>query len=97
MSSSRLRCPGTLQPGNPVKEGVVADRCAIRRYARLPLIIDLHVSATGGAHPADVFSGGSCYAWKFEADRLDTPASVISIKPVFVVLVVARAEAVSLT
>ena len=51
-------------------------------------IIDPYVRATGGAHPADVFSGGSCYAWKFEADRLDTPAKVISIK---LVLLVARA------
>jgi hypothetical protein len=44
--------------------------------------------------PGDRFS--SFYAWKFDADRLDTPVKVISIKPVLVALVVASAAPVSL-
>ena len=56
--------------------------------------IDPHVRATGGAHPADAFSGGSCYAVKFVFDRPDdSPAKVISIK-FALVLVVARAPVV---
>jgi hypothetical protein len=57
-------------------------------------IIDPHVRATVGAHTADAFSGGSCYAVKFVFDRPDdSPFKVISIK-FALVLVVARAPVV---